>query len=635
MRVARRIPYPFGLFLALGLLFLAGCTAVKQEAELPFAAQAALERARLLESNNDYHGAAQAYLALAETLPRPDRYQYQTRAAELLAAQGNTAGASELLDLLESQRDLPDALRFRLVLTRARIALAEDHATETLRLLQQPPGNLDSSLQAQVFELRAAAYARLGNPLESVQQRLLLEPFLSDAAALQANHAAIWQTLSTLPEDTLAQLVMTTPPGEFGGWLELADIMRTPQEQATELALRLSEWRERYRGHPAESMIGMILAERESAFFRQPADIALLLPLTGRYADAAAAVRDGFLAAYYAQRIPPRPAIRIYDTGGNPARTWALYQQAVSDGVRLVVGPLDKEGLEALMQTAQLAVPVLALNSVESGGLVIPNLYQFGLLPEDETFQLAARARTDGHRRAIALVPTGPWGERMANGFRTSWERLGGTLVEVQSYDPAESDHALPIRALLDLDKAEARHRDLQALLKRRINFEPRRRQDVDFVFLAAFPAQARLIQPQLRYHHALDLPIYATSHVYTGTPDSLADQDLEGIMFCDIPWLLSDDGGPTSHQFLQQLWPDAVQRYPRLYALGMDAYNVAPYLADLRDNPQESYNGATGALSLDPANRVRRELPWARFVRGQPRLMAASPAAQIAGSER
>lgn len=637
MHIRSRAPRLFPLCLILGLLALGGCATAKREAQTPPAAEIA-QRIEALEAGRDYHSAAQAYLALADTVPPPARYQYQTRAAELLLLHGDPEAAKALLGQLYPRNDLPADLRFRLDLVNARIALAEGRAEETLRLLQQPPAALAPDLQGEVFALRAQAFLAVNNPLESVRERLLLEPFLKDEAARQENHELIWQALSSLSAEALNQLASATRPGVLAGWLELVAVIKGMQDRPAEMELRLAQWREQYPGHPAEEMLVRLLTGGETLPMpEQPADVALLLPLSGQYAGPAAAVRDGFLAAYYAQPDGrPRPAVRIYDTHGNPADTLAQYQDAVGQGVRLVVGPLDKEGLLSLMQAGQLPVPVLALNTVESDAPAVPNLYQFGLLPEDELYQAAERAWMDGHHRALVLAPRGAWGTRLAGGFRKYWEQLGGTVLEAQTYDPEDSDFSEPIRALLDIDEAQARQRDLRNLLQRKIAFEPRRRPDADFVFLVGFPQQTRLLQPQLRFHRAADLPIYATSHVYAGLPGNAADRDLDGILFCDIPWLLSDGGSPTGRARLEKLWPEALRRYPRLYALGMDAYNVAPYLTQMRDNPYSRFAGATGALSLDPANNhLRRELAWARFVDGRPRVLEQTARPPVSISSR
>ncbi|HKJ23167.1 MAG TPA: penicillin-binding protein activator, partial [Gammaproteobacteria bacterium] len=143
--------------------------------------------------------------------------------------------------------------------------------------------------------------------------------------------------------------------------------------------------------------------------------------------------------------------------------------------------------------------------------------------------------------------------------------------------------------------------------------------------FMAAFPQQARLIRPQLEFHYAGDLPVYATSHTYSGTPDQRADHDLDGVMFCDMPWILSDD--PKTARLkatIRRLWPEQAQQFIRFYALGYDAYNIIPQLDQLKRFPYDEYNGETGVLTVDQDNKVHRRLLWARFVNGAPKLTDA-----------
>src|SRR5690606_28896371 len=112
-------------------------------------------------------------------------------------------------------------------------------------------------------------------------------------------------------------------------------------------------------------------------------------------------------------------------------------------------------------------------------------------------------------------------------------------VLETAFYRPGGTDFSEPIRELLNLDASDRRYRALRNTLRRPIAFESQRRQDVDFIFVGAFPREARLIRPQLRFHHAMDVPVVATSHVFTGTANATADQDMDGVRFVDMPWLL------------------------------------------------------------------------------------------------
>jgi outer membrane PBP1 activator LpoA protein len=268
-----------------------------------------------------------------------------------------------------------------------------------------------------------------------------------------------------------------------------------------------------------------------------------------------------------------------------------------------------------------LPVPVLALNRSDemSQNTGLP-LYQFGLAPEDEARQVAQRAIADGNQRLLALVPDNAWGERVLGAFQQQFTALDGELLDVERYATSGADFTRPISKALNLDDSENRYQALQRLLGEKLNFEPRRRQDVQGVLLLAFPREARQIKPQLRFHHAGELPVYSTSHVYEASDDAGIDRDMDGLMFCDIPWAL-DQEGPWAVQRRQvdALWPSRGQRYQRLFALGFDAYQVVPWLDTLNLPGFAQFPGATGILSLDADKQLHRTLEWARFNRGLP----------------
>jgi outer membrane PBP1 activator LpoA protein len=283
---------------------------------------------------------------------------------------------------------------------------------------------------------------------------------------------------------------------------------------------------------------------------------------------------------------------------------------------------LHKEAVEVLAQAGSLPVPVLALNQVDSVAAYSDALYQFGLSPEDEAREAAQRAWRDGHTRALAFMPQGNWGERVFTAFNDEWQKLGGTLLDMAYYNPDDPDHGKQISALLNLDLSKARHLKLVRRLGQHLEFEPRRRMDVDFIFLLARPGQARLIRPQFSFHRASRVPIYATSHVYTGSPDKARDIDLNGILFCDTPWTL-DKSSSWQHikQSINTQWPESARKYSRLYAMGIDAWQIIPYLGQLGSGMFNEYPGVTGNLILDNERRLHRELRWARFRNGLPQV--------------
>ncbi|EPN70806.1 lipoprotein, partial [Pseudomonas syringae pv. actinidiae ICMP 19101] len=82
----------------------------------------------------------------------------------------------------------------------------------------------------------------------------------------------------------------------------------------------------------------------------------------------------------------------------------------------------------------------------------------------------------------------------------------------------------------------------MQSTAGTQVAAQPSRRQDIDFMFLAATPQQAQQIKPTMVFQYAGDVPVYATSHLFTNSNDHAQYMDLNGVRFCETPWLLNAD---------------------------------------------------------------------------------------------
>jgi outer membrane PBP1 activator LpoA protein len=140
------------------------------------------------------------------------------------------------------------------------------------------------------------------------------------------------------------------------------------------------------------------------------------------------------------------------------------------------------------------------------------------------------------------------------------------------------------------------------------------------------------LLRPQLRFHYAGDVPTYATSDAFE--PDPRANQDLEGLMFPDMPWMLGGDLADAVRAAVRDAWPTGGPRRGRLFAFGFDSYRLAVALRARGASNNINIEGLTGRLSLDAERRVHRDLNWAQIHDGdikllQPPAQAAPAAAQ------
>ncbi len=581
----------------------------------PTVVNEARQPAEILAAQGDYRGAAKMWLALANKISdtqieQRDRYLLQATSALLQVPDAEQA--KQILNSV-SQQTTP-----QWQIMSAQLQLLLNKPTDTLNiLLNVSPDNLDNNLLKQRLSLLANAYSRLGNYLEAAQQRVALDSLLNDALSQDSNHAKLWADLNQLSIAALSNIHAVTTPGHFRDWLELAILSK----QAKQIGgtVQLDAWQRKHPLHPAVSRFLATLRNIEQSTTRTPTQIALLLPLSGRIAEPARAIRDGFLAAYYRHKANQgNTSIRLYDA--NASNIDAVYQQAITDGADFVVGPLDKDAVKQLSLQSDFTVPTLMLNASDETMVPHSRLYQFALLPEDETRQVAERVWLEGHSKGIIIYPESNWGERVGKAFQQHWQYLGGELVDIQAYSLTSRDYAKPVREVLNIDDSKKRFRQLKRIIGGKPEFEARRRQDFDFIFLASFPEQARQIRPQLKFYNASNIPVYATSHVYTGHINKQRDRDMNGIIFSDMPWTIANQQTDLKSA-LSTLWQTRSEKLTRFYAFGIDAYNVIPHLQRLQRYPFERYNGVTGSLRLDENLRIIRQLSWARFRAGKPRL--------------
>ncbi len=479
-----------------------------------------------------------------------------------------------------------------------------------------------------VEALRADGWIQNGDPARAVELMMQRENWVDGRRGVEQNRDRLWRGLLYSSPTTLREAAEAATDDTTRGWLTLGSLAASTGQQGIGWSNGIMRWREANPGHPAFAVIGEgdPLAE---GLVDYPRQIALLLPLSGRYEALGSAIQNGFLGAYFATAgaLDDRQTLKIYDVNAEGGAS-AAYQAAVQDGAEFVVGPLQKSDVNELANDILVPVPVLTLNYLEEDALAPPGLYQFALAPEDEAASAARRALEEGHERAVAIIPNNAWGRRVLQAFATEFEGLGGTLLDYRSYTPNKQDFSPDIESLMGLTGSVNRYRRLRANIGNfSLQFDPRRRQDADFIFLAADANHGRLLKSQLKFHYSGDLPTFATSSV--NSLDGRSNSDMNGIMFADVPWLI--DPQPWI-QFLppsfEHHWPEE-RNLARLHAMGYDAYNLIGSLYAHRGGPMEEIDGATGKLFLDQYGRVHRKLAWAQFQRGE---AVALPDTEIPG---
>lgn len=607
------------------LALLAGCAG---DGDLRPSAPAPTQQAARLAATGNYSGAAADYLRLAAATAGSRAIDYRIQAAHYYARDRKLAQTEAVLNDIPSTA-LNPAQRASYAVLQAHIALLRGDPQRALDTVNRQRGiPPDSATWA--WEVRADAAAAMGDSLGSLRARVELDSLLAAGTRRQDNRQALWQTLQGLTDPQLSSLQAPGGDPTLAGWASLALAYRNAPGDLGGLQQAIGQWQARHATHPAAKGFAQSLVKRGAELVQQPARVAVLLPGGDRYAAVAAAIRDGLVAAWFEQAPEARPSLRFFAVPDNPAQAAVSYRNALADGADLVIGPLRKPAVAAVAASA-VPVPTLALNwvaeppaSATAGQTAVPhrfppNLYQFGLVPEDDAASAAAQAARDGLHQAIALLPDDAKGRRIEQALAAAIRQHDGVLLETQFYNTGnESPFSEPIKRALNLDASQARHRRLENLLGENLEFEPHPRGDVDYVFLYASAANARQIIPQLAFFQTQQLaafptqllPIYATAAAFDGNPG----RDLRGLVFPVPPWQANSEPSLARIRLVLERYHGAqLAALDRFFALGIDAYRAAPQLRRLRSFGHESLAGASGRLRVDGQGRVHREPLWAR----------------------
>lgn len=621
------------LLFSLALLALAGCTT-----NLDTKAQQERQR-----SQN-----AAAIDELLSDIHRRDAdtaRQRRLEAAQLALMSGDVKLLGQILSQLPASLARVTALTtdeqnqqaYKYLRLLAELALLEGNPAAAFQLLDSKPFiNLTISNQQQVTlgYLRARAWAIQGNLMASARELIHLDQLVNDHER-QVLHQRLMTILLRLDEIELREQAKQSMTSDSRGWLSLAALIKGSEYDPARQLTALTNWLRVWSNHPAASQVPDMQRQLADIVQAMPRHLALLLPLEGELGNIGHAIKNGFIASHYLQHqrqaaggqlgwqgrfddAAPETRLSILDT--SKTELASLIEQAQSLGADMIIGPLDRQRVTDLA-SMRLPMPVLALNRTLDGS-TNRNLYQFGLTPEDESSQVADQVINESRFKGLVIAPRSAWGDRNLSAFSTRFTQLGGTIVDTARFDD-QRDYSDMIKALLNVDASEARHKSLQEVTGQGFEFTARRRQDISFVFLLANAVQARSINPTLDFYYADDIPVYATSHISDLGASRIDLLDLNGIRFCDLPWKL----GATSQaqETINATWADARGHKAPFYALGLDVHRLYPRLMHMQSTGRNSMNGATGTLRLDSGNVIRRTLPWAEFRDGEVALLPAA----------
>lgn len=319
----------------------------------------------------------------------------------------------------------------------------------------------------------------------------------------------------------------------------------------------------------------------------------------------------------------PGAELKIYDTSAQPLDQ--VLAQVQQDGASIVVGPLLKNNVEALMKSST-TLNVLALNQPEQVQNRA-NICYFALSPEDEARDAARHIHEQGKQAPLLLIPRSTLGDRVANAFAQEWQTLGGGVVLQQKFGSASELRAgvnggagialngSPVSASLPQQQSVT----IGGLT---IPAPPTDAQisgggKVDSAYIVATPEEIAFIKPMIAMRNGSQsgATLYASSRSAQGTAGPDFRLEMEGLQYSEIPMLAG-----SNPQLMQQALGAVRNDYSlaRLYAMGVDAWALANHFTQMRQVPGFELNGNTGDLTADQDCVINRKLSWLKYQQGQ-----------------
>lgn len=611
-----RLPHrtPHALPAAL-LALLGACAVLPPPAEFPGASSApTAERAATAMQRGNYVEAAEVYEALAGKAAGAEQAGLQLRAARAWLSASRFADATRMLPAAAT---LAAELRSERALLDAELTLASGQAQQAWAKIAALPEPADATAPS-YLDARMRIALAAARPVDAVRAEVRAEALAAGAAQRSEVRGRLLALLRQARERGVRLDPAASTDAVIKGWLDLGAMVGSSRGASLAGGADAARWRARYPAHPATELVNDALPAAISG--SSIAQVALLLPANGTGSTEARLIREGFEFALQQVAQGTRPQLRVYDTSGTPAVEQMAAARAA--GADFIVGPFLRADVTAAAAAGAPPAPVLALNFLAGEDAGPAGFFQFALSPEDEARDTARRILASGGKRGVALAPVSEWGNRSLAAFTQELRAGNGVLLAQASYDVTKTDFSAVIKQVLGTGESEARLLRLQRLAGGRFEFEPRRRADLDFIYVAASTSTAaRLLRPQLTYNYAGEVPVYMSSSAYV--PDSQETaQDLSGVILPEMPWRLPDASLDAVRAEAAEKSGSPAWR-STYFAFGYDALQLALSIAGNRREPgRVQVAGLTGQLRIAGNGRVRRELQWARIKDGSATLV-------------
>jgi len=467
--------------------------------------------------------------------------------AEQLLQEGDAERAFALLNsALGSEPSSPDASLWSI--TRGESLLDLGRRDEALAAATRYTGSANPVIRSRALLLQARIEA-VSSPSSALNTLAAVDLEDLDRSRGRLATDMCREQLNHIPTSTLTDY-------RDKGWLELYVLLELEERYATtgdseRAALYGSEVDRLYPG--AHSLWGR--PDYGQSGTVSDTWIAMILPLTGEGSVFARQVSQGAHLAFdrFSEMHSDAPQLIDFDTRGEPERLITLMQElADNPSCIAILGPLTSSSTLSAASVAETAEIPLLSPTATSGSIdeIGSPVFRLVVSTGNQAAAVAEYAvRHEGLSRFAIIHPYTSQATGEAEQFKSVVERIGGTVVSSQGYQPGDTDFRDQITAV----KA----------------YSPQA------VFLPVSAWDAVQIAPQLRFYR-VEVPLFGTS----GWDDDLllrhGGEYVEGAVF-------------TVAFGLNSLYPETarfVYGYNRTYgqeptAIAAQGYDAAGMLLD------------------------------------------------------
>jgi ABC-type branched-subunit amino acid transport system substrate-binding protein len=336
--------------------------------------------------------------------------------------------------------------------------------------------------------------------------------------------------------------------------------------------------------------------------------VAMLLPLSGNAQKVGQAFRNAALVAQFNIDFD-NFVLQFYDTKGTAEGAQQAAAEAISHGVRLILGPLFSDSVKAVKATAKrYGINVVAFTTDPSAAG--DNVFTLGLMLPQQVNRLAKYAYENGYKRFAVIAPDNELGKTVVNALERVTDNLGATVSRVEYYDPKATDYTSVVEKITDykkrhgaLEKAVERLKDKEdetsiAMLEELKQQDTIGAADFDAVLIPEAGIKLRSLVSLLSYY---DVPPEKVKYLGTTlwhNPVLRKEKLLLGGWFPAPPT-------ETHNNFVAEYKANFGEAPPEIASLAFDAVSLASVVAGNGDFSRHALMNENGFLGVDGIFRL------------------------------